>query len=142
MKITRLLTLSVLASRLALATSCKKDDEDPMEGTALMPMDQSSTFDYKFNNGQVATGTHYNGMHKDDLTATMVVDQLTSGEAKISVTLTNTVDGEMASTSQISTESFTSLTTVYNGFFVTHDPLQPIDTTDPTTYVLLGLMAR
>ncbi len=126
-------------------------------------------------------GTHYNGMHKDDLTATMVVDQLASGEAKISVTLTNTVDGEMymihahdaadpsttpngtpynetpngnvlasmincnggmASTSQISTESFTSLTAVYKGFFVTQDPLQPIDTTNPTTYILLGLMAR
>ncbi len=51
MKITRLLTLSVLASSLALATSCKKDDEDLMEGTAPMTMDQSSTFDYKFNNG-------------------------------------------------------------------------------------------
>lgn len=181
MKITRLLTLLVLASSLALAASCKKDDEDPMEGTASMPMDQSSTFDYKFNNGQVAMGTHYNGMHKNDLTATMVVDQLASGEAKISVTLTNTVDGEMymihahdaadpsttpnetpynetpnssvltqmvtgnggtVSVEQTTSMSYDEIVTTYNGFFVVHDPLEAINIADISTYLIVGTFAR
>ncbi len=38
--------------------------------------------------------------------------------------------------------SFEKLTTEYEGFFVVHDPLQPVTTTDPTTYVILGNFAR
>ena len=34
--------------------------------------------------------------------------------------------------------SFEKLTTEYEGFFVVHDPLQAVNTTDPTTYVILG----
>lgn len=44
--------------------------------------------------------------------------------------------------SQISTKTYTEITTTYDGFFVVHDPLQTMSTTDPTTYVLLGSFAR
>ena len=44
--------------------------------------------------------------------------------------------------SMISDKSFSELTTEYEGFFVIHDPLQAINTADPTTYVVLGNFAR
>jgi hypothetical protein len=44
--------------------------------------------------------------------------------------------------SQTSTQSFNDLTTSYEAFFVVHDPLQAVTTTDPTTYVILGNFAR
>ncbi len=43
---------------------------------------------------------------------------------------------------RISDMSFAEITTSYDGFFVVHDPLQDIDTTDPTTYLILGVFAR
>lgn len=51
-------------------------------------------------------------------------------------------NGDMAMTSQLSTMSLTELTTTYEAFFVVHDPLQPVNTADPTTYVILGNFAR
>ncbi|MCV9387210.1 hypothetical protein [Reichenbachiella ulvae] len=51
-------------------------------------------------------------------------------------------NGMTARGSQISTYSYTDLTTSYEAFFVVHDPLQTITTTDPTTYVILGSFAR
>jgi hypothetical protein len=51
-------------------------------------------------------------------------------------------NGGMAGNSQISSMSLSDLSSVYEGFFVVHDPLQAITTTDPTTYVLLGSFAR
>lgn len=53
-----------------------------------------------------------------------------------------TGNGSAATATQMSTMSYINITTLYNGFFVVHDPLQAIDTTDPTTYVMLGLFAR
>lgn len=51
-------------------------------------------------------------------------------------------NGDTASLTMTSTLSYTEITTMYDGFFVVHDPLQPVDTTDPTTYVVLGVFAR
>lgn len=51
-------------------------------------------------------------------------------------------NGNTSWSSQYSIMTFEEITTTYEGFFVVHDPLQPIDTTDPTTYVVLGLFAR
>lgn len=48
-------------------------------------------------------------------------------------------NGEASFTSNM---SFEKLTTEYEGFFVIHDPLQLINTQDPTTYVVLGNFAR
>lgn len=38
--------------------------------------------------------------------------------------------------------TYSDLTTSYEAFLVIHDPLQPLTTTDPTTYVVLGEFAR
>ncbi len=48
-------------------------------------------------------------------------------------------EGEKSFTSDM---SFEKLTTEYEGFFVIHDPLQPVTTTDPTTYIILGDFAK
>lgn len=48
-------------------------------------------------------------------------------------------EGEKSFTSNM---SFEKLTTEYEAFLVVHDPLQPVTTTDPTTYVILGSFAR
>lgn len=51
-------------------------------------------------------------------------------------------NGGTASLAQLSASSYSDITTSYDGFFVIHDPLQAITTTDPTTYVVLGVFAR
>lgn len=51
-------------------------------------------------------------------------------------------NGGMNGKANISDMSFADITTSYDGFFVTHDPLQDIDTTNPATYVILGVFAR
>lgn len=53
-----------------------------------------------------------------------------------------TSDGGDLRVAQISTKSYTELTTQYEAFFVVHDPLQAVTTTDPTTYIILGNLAR
>lgn len=55
-----------------------------------------------------------------------------------------TIDGNggTAHASQHSSMGFDSLTNSYEAFFVVHDPLQPVNTADPTTYVVLGDFAR
>ncbi len=50
--------------------------------------------------------------------------------------------GGDATVSTISPMTYSSLTTNYNGFFVVHDPLQNMSTTNPSTYVILGIFAR
>lgn len=58
----------------------------------------SQTFEYSFNEGQLLddedTAYQENGDHPRDLTATMLVEELIDGRAKITVTLSNTLDGE------------------------------------------------
>lgn len=51
-------------------------------------------------------------------------------------------NGSSVNANQISALSYSNITTVYNGFFVAHDPLQAVNTADPSTYVLLGAFAR
>ena len=51
-------------------------------------------------------------------------------------------NGGTAGRTMISTMSYDDITTSYDGFFVIHDPLQAVTTTDPTTYVILGVFAR
>lgn len=50
--------------------------------------------------------------------------------------------GDAVVVNQIAMESYANLTTSYEAFFVVHDPLQPINTADPTTYLILGSVAR
>lgn len=51
-------------------------------------------------------------------------------------------NGGTVTATQTSTMSVTELTETYEGFFVVHDPLQDVNTADPTTYVILGSFAR
>lgn len=50
--------------------------------------------------------------------------------------------GGVASGSNQTNISFNELTREYGGFFVVHDPLQDLSTTDLTTYLILGETAR
>ncbi|MEL7021003.1 MAG: hypothetical protein AAGK47_05305, partial [Bacteroidota bacterium] len=141
----------------------------------------SATFAYDFNTGQVAPSFAYAGDHPDALSASIEVNELADGRARVVVRLNNTVEGETypmhahdmadpATTpngtpynetpnaevlagavtgaagtvglTNISSLSFEEITTNYDGFFVVHDPLQAVSTTDPTTYVILGVFAR
>ncbi len=161
---------------IATTTSCDKEEGDMNNG----PL-RSMTYMYDFNNGQVVPSAPYEGMHMDNLMATMKVDELQDGGSRITVTLTNTVDGAMymvhahdaadpattpnntpynespngnvfsqmidgnggtVSQSQNTTMSFDQLTMNYNGFFVVHDPLQAISTTNISTYLIVGTFAR
>lgn len=70
-----------------------------------------------------ANGTPYN----ETPNATVVTMSISAADAEASFT---------------SNMSFEELTTEYEGFFVIHDPLQAINTADPTTYVILGDFAR
>lgn len=159
--------------------SCKKDEIEPTEDPA--PTAQSKSYSYDFNNGQVISTGAYSGTHYDNLTATMKVDEVLSGGSNITITLTNTIDGEMymihahdaadpattpngtpynetpnsavftqmvtgnggtVSVSQSTTTSYSDLNSVYDGFLVVHDPLQPVSTVNVDTYLVLGTFAR
>lgn len=96
MKLTKYFVLPTLALALVMGTqSCKKDTEEPMEPTPTPTPMMSATYNYEFNNGQVVASAAYAGMHMDNLSAMMKVDELTGGQAKITVTLMNTIQGEM-----------------------------------------------
>ncbi len=144
---------------------------------------RTAEFMYDFNEGQLLDDpdTAYNGPHSRDLMAVITLNEQIDGTTEISVTLTNTVEGEQypvhshdaadpettpnntpydetpngdvfaggitgtgmdATESNLSPMSFNELTRDYEGFFVVHDPLQDISTTDLTTYLILGLTAR
>lgn len=53
-----------------------------------------------------------------------------------------TGNGGMVNVGQVSTMSHDDITMNYEAFFVIHDPLQAINTQDPTTYIVLGNFAR
>lgn len=145
------------------------------------PSYQEQTFSYAFNTGQIDPSFAYSGMHATDFAADLTIQELANGNARVSVTLKNTVSGETypvhahdkadpattpngtpydetpnaevmvqmvmgtggdAFISQTSPKSYSEITTNYEAFFVVHDPLQAITTTDPTTYLILGNFAR
>jgi hypothetical protein len=181
MKISKFMSASTLVLAVAVGfTSCKKDDkEEPMEpAPAAM---QSSTYNYEFNNGQVIPSAAYDGTHKDNLTASMIVNEKSNGKAEVVITLTNTVSGATynmhahdaadptttpngtpynetpndlvlaksvtgnggsISVTQETNLSYTQLIGTYSGFFVVHDALQPVSTTDISTYLVVGSFAR
>lgn len=53
-----------------------------------------------------------------------------------------TGNGGSVSVSQTTTMSYTELTTTYDGFFVCHDPLQDISTSNTATFLVVGAFAR
>lgn len=180
--ITKITTKTLLVSLAFLAFSCSKDEDTTPTSTGGTTSTMSSaTYDYEFNNGQVVSSAAYSGSHKDNLSASIKVDETGDNTAKITVTLTNTVDGEMyhihahdaadpattpngtpyneSPNSDVFTQhvmgnggsveveqnisfSYSYVTSTYDGFFVVHDPLQSISTTDISTYLVVGTFAR
>jgi hypothetical protein len=96
MRVNNLIKVSSLAlTVLFSAASCKKEvDKDTMPSNTPTTTMQSMTYDYEFNNGQVVPTAAYDGMHSDDLTAQLKVEEDASGMAKITVMLNNTIPGE------------------------------------------------
>lgn len=142
---------------------------------------QSMTINYEFNNGQTVSTAPYDGDHWSNLTAKMELEEKSDNMTEITVTLMNTIDGEMymvhahdaadpsstpngtpynetpnsdilakmvtgnggtVSVTQTANISYDSLTTAYEGFFVVHDPLQTVSTTDISTYLVVSSFAR
>jgi hypothetical protein len=181
MKRTKLFLPMALLSLGVVLGSCKKEEmEEPTTTTPSTTM-QSETYNYEFNNGQVVASAAYMGTHGDNFYAVMEVEEVSSAQTMISVTLHNTVDGEMymvhahdaadpnttpngtpynetpnsnvftqmatgnggsVTLSQTVDMSFTDITSMYEGFFVVHDPLQALSTTDISTYLVVGSFAR
>lgn len=83
---------------LLFVTSCKKEEEEKPTDEITNPTFTPglvSDFDYEFNNGQVVATGSYDGNHSDELLATMRVEELSGNQTKITVTLTNTIWGEI-----------------------------------------------
>lgn len=162
----------ILAS---LFSSCT--DEEPAMNVEVT---STSTYNYSFNNGEVVPSAPYKGEHRTDLNASLQVEGLSDGTSRITVTLNNTIEGEMymvhahdaadPSTTpngtpynetpngnvfvqmgngnggslvltQTSTMSADEIMN-YEGFFVVHDPLQDISTTNISTYLIVGTFAK
>ena len=156
-------------------SSCS--DEEP---TMTNEVTSTSTYNYSFNNGEVVSSAPYMGQHRADFNASMQVEGLSDGTSKITVTLNNTVEGEMYMVhahdaadpgetpngtpynetpngelfAQMGTGNGGSIVLTqstsmsaedimnYEGFFVVHDPLQDISTTDISTYLIVGTFAK
>jgi hypothetical protein len=164
-----------------MMSSCKKEEMEEEPTPTPPPTMQSATFTYEFNNGQVAPTAAYMGSHNDNLYAVMEVEEISASQTMISVSLYNTVNGEMymihahdaadptttpngtpynetpntmvftqmvtgnggmVSATQTIDMSYSDLTTMYEGFFVVHDPLQAVNTADISTYLTVGSFAR
>lgn len=83
------LSLSALLCTMVLLISCNESDDQ-------QPMLRMETFEYSFNEGQlVGAATAYVGEHPRNLTARMLVEEQPNGMAKITVTLNNTLSGQM-----------------------------------------------
>lgn len=173
---TQILAIAISIGLAFGTASCKKETDTDDSG-----MMRSASYMYEFNNGQVVPTAAYEGMHMDNLTATMKVEEKSSASVEISVTLENTVQGEMymihahdaadpattpngtpynetpnseilvqmvtgnggsVTVSQMVNKSYDYITNDYSGFFVVHDPLQQISTTNISTYLIVGTFAR
>lgn len=85
-----LMSAVLFAGGLTLS-SCDKDEA--MTPTPEVPAKQSMTYNYAFNTGQVGAGTAYAGMHANNITATLKIEELEANKSKLTVTLTNTMMG-------------------------------------------------
>lgn len=92
MKRSRLLLPLAILSLGIVMSSCKKEEEEPTPTPT--PAMQTATYNYEFNNGQVVPSAAYSGMHSDDLSASITVDEVSSTQSMISVTVNNTVSGQ------------------------------------------------
>lgn len=179
LRTTRTTSFLLAAMALLFFTAC--DDDSTSVGPEPDPMEAS--FSYAFNEGQAVgdVNTAYRGSHDRNVTADLVIEEMEDGNAAVTVTLNNTLDGEtyavhahdMADPSttpnntpynetpnadvfaelidgtggsaELTHETelpYTEVANEYEGFFVVHDPLQPIDTADLSTYLVLGVFGQ
>lgn len=84
-------------STFLLVTSCKKEEDKKESEITNPPFTPGlvSNFAYEFNNGQVVASGSHDGNHSDELTATMKVEELSGNQTKITVSLNNTIWGEI-----------------------------------------------
>lgn len=93
-KIQLLLTLSALLVGSTLFSACNEDS--PLAPPAEL---RSESFTYAFNEGQLLgnTDTAYNsdeaGDHPRNLTAEILIEEMENGNARVTVTLENTLEG-------------------------------------------------
>lgn len=170
MKNIRIISLLILP--ILFFASCS--EEEPFEG-------ESTSFNYSLHNGQAVPSAPYGGIHPNDFSAVMSIDENEDGTSDITVELMNTIsgatyhihahdaadastttngtpynespnsdlfaqmvegNGSSVSVTQTTSMSYSEITSDYAGFFVVHDPLQTISTTDITTYLVVGGFAR
>ncbi len=105
-----------------------------LDSTTLVSVTLNNTIDGETYNihahdaadaATTANGTPYTEAPNGEIFAQMVVG-----------------NGGSVTVTQVASMGFTSLTTEYNGFFVVHDPLQDVSTTDITTFLVVGAFAR
>ena len=179
LRTTRISSLLLAAMALLFFAAC--DDDSNTVGPDPDPMEAS--FSYAFNEGQAVgdVNTAYRGMHDRNVTADLVIEEMDDGNAAVTVTLNNTLDGESyavhahdmadpsttpnntpynetpnadvyaeiiegtggsASVTHETALPYGEVVDAYEGFFVVHDPLQPIDTADLSTYLVLGVFGQ
>lgn len=173
----RILILLAFIS-VGLFAACSEDSPSGTDAEL-----RSETYNYAFNEGQALgdDNTAYRGEHERNLTAELLIEEMENGDASITVTLNNTLEGEsyavhshdaadpettpngtpynetpngdvfaggidgnggsVSSTSETSI-TFDEIVNDYEGFFVVHDPLQDLSTTNLKTYLLLGVFAQ
>lgn len=88
---TKWLLLLTLSFTLSL-TACS-DDSDMMSGMDEL---ESATFNYAFNEGQLLgeVSTAYRGEHERNLSAELSIEEMDNGNAAVTITLMNTIEGE------------------------------------------------
>ena len=160
----KMFMVAMLAATFAF-TSCSKDDDDDTDEPK-----KSMTYNYGFSSSY--SGSHANNFDavlkiteiddnsaKVEVTLNNTVDgetymihshdampgstppynQTPNGDVLVQMATGN---GGSVTVSQTAKMSYTELTSSYDAFFVVHDPLQPISTTDLTTYLTVGAFAR
>lgn len=157
---------------ILMLTSC--GENEPFVGS-------ESAFIYSIHNGQAVPSAPYGGVHPNDFSASMTVEENEDGTADITLELNNTIsgvtyhshahdaadpadtpngtpyneapnadifaqmiegNGSTVSVTQTTTMSYSEITSSYSGFFVIHDPLQVVSTTDISSYLVVGSFAR
>ncbi|SEJ74932.1 hypothetical protein SAMN05192553_11120 [Cyclobacterium xiamenense] len=94
LKMTKTLSLGLLAAGIGLFTACNEDPEPEMPFTPGM-----ETFDYGFNEGQLLNNpaTAYNGDgagdHPRNLSAKLEIKEMENGNAEVTIRLENGLDG-------------------------------------------------
>lgn len=165
---TLMLTMGLVS---ILFTSCKDDDEDlrsmtytyafntgqvgagtAYSGTHPGTLTATLTIDEMDDGGSMVTvkltntiaGETY-AIHAHDAADPATTPNGTpyneTPNSNLLVRMTDGTGGELTAT-QETDMSYDMITTEYEGFFVVHDPLQPINTADISTYLVVGSFAR